>query len=706
MTLELEGRLRSAIADRDLVVMAGAGVSAGIPASLPGWYALNAAIIAALAARVEEGVNRPGWLSKVVPTIDQARELSRFPPEYQAQLIEEMAGDRYFRGLQALDVDQEAITPSHDSIAALAQAGLLRAVVTTNFDRLIEQALDRRGVSYSTHIDPAGFRALAERLPLAPSSPVPIIKVHGCVSSHTSMVDTLRQRVQGRSRALLACLDAFRASHWLYLGFSAADLEFDPDYLGLAPSAPMSRGATFVRFPPSPDLGPGAGILKRAYGGRFDEPIAFVPDLVLQMCAAASTRVPSARFSSEPSGKAQFTRNLATWANSLSVASAALCLAAVLEAIGQAEPAARMLDRLVRKELDDQRDTPDYHSLQLHYGRLGAAWGRFFGVPDLNGVQSNASVESLQSLLRIASDPKEGPSARAWIPLVWFWLGKGEQAISSIYPVFRDFLPAEGADSALPDAPPPADSLLPGAQEAPSPGEVRADCATVDAWLAAAQIAFLDTGSRHLEFMMATAPPARNRARRAADVVRLARVSALELLAHAETSEYLPSLAKEREQDFAPARRVGDGFTLGMIDLALGRWHAGAGGRTLAADGDLSAVARIAIEHLTAAARAFHAQEMDPWILYTQLQLANALFDAREFEQAINCLNNAARSLERFPVLSSHVMEVNAQFKLAIGDADAADALHSAIVAARDMGLEQRMHRLVELAPHFQGPAP
>src|SRR5262245_20324352 len=125
----------------NVVVMAGAGVSAGKPSSLPGWKPLNASIIQVLSQRLESALDRTNWLTDAVSLVDAARSADRFPPEYQAQLIEEMCGERYFRGLQALDID--VINASHEGIAALADAGCIKAVVTTNFDRLIEYAFQR-----------------------------------------------------------------------------------------------------------------------------------------------------------------------------------------------------------------------------------------------------------------------------------------------------------------------------------------------------------------------------------------------------------------------------------------------------------------------------------------------------------------------------------------------------------------------------------
>jgi len=60
------------------------------------------------------------------------------------------------------------------------------------------------------------------------------------------------------------------SDYWLYLGFSAAGLENDPNYLGLLNSVPRSLGATSVAFPGRPKLGAGAKTLMTGYGGIGD----------------------------------------------------------------------------------------------------------------------------------------------------------------------------------------------------------------------------------------------------------------------------------------------------------------------------------------------------------------------------------------------------------------------------------------------------
>ena len=652
-----------------IIVMAGAGVSAGNPSALPGWKATNAAIVQVLCRRLESAIHRPDWLSQLVPVIEAERGADRFPPDYQAQLIEEMCGERYFRALQALDVD--AINAGHAGIAALAAAGALRAVVTTNFDRLIEKALEKRGVPYSVARDDEEYVEMLQRLTASERGPLPILKIHGCVSDHRSMIDTLKQRKRGRSQHLQACLEVLQPDYWLYLGFSAADLETDPGYLGLVAGAAGSAGATYVAFPGNPELGKGARTLMDAYGDRGQVVVAHIATFLGEICRALEIPEPDPIPDDTALGPAQFQEKLAAWADGLPPFAAGLCLAAILEAIGQAEAAVRILDRLARKELYNERGTADFRAVQLHYGRLGAAWGRFVAVPDLSGYESNASLETAQSLLRL-SDSELGFAASTWLACLWLWLDKGQQAMATAAGLLKGYL----------------DGKWEGAQP-------RTDEEAVDAWLSAAQVFILNSNEVTIKLIWETAVAALDHARRSGDVVRTARVAALQCLALAETDQDLPALLSQYETEFGDAVRVGDGFALGMRALALGRWHVGVGGLALASTSGSAVVAQWALDLLTEAAGYFENQGMDPWALYVLVQQAKALADLHRFDDAQNCINAAAEGLDRFPILASHLHEAVGQIRSMLGDENAMDSFLAALEAAEESGLLARREILM-----------
>lgn len=620
----------------EIVILAGAGVSAGWPSAVPAWKALNRLIVHALCDRIESGLQVAGWLADGRAAIDRQRTDDRFPPEYQAQVIEEMCGERYFRALQALDIG--VINSAHDAIAALAATGRVKAIVTTNFDRLIELALERRGVPHVVAYDDDGFTNIGAARAL------PVIKIHGSVSDHLSMIDTLKQRRRGRSAALQQCLEPLHAAHWIYAGFSAADLDGNPDYLGLRQGAKRSAGATYIAFPGSPEPGTGAKLLLAAYGERGRVVIA---DVALHLNAMSGNDVEIA--ASEALGPALVEAGLSRWADSLTISAAALCLGAILEAIGEAELGVRIMDRIVRREYDE-RGTADYSAIQLHYGRLGAAWGRFVRVPDLSGNISNASVESMQSLFRIA----EGAlafEARTWLIVALLW---------------HD-MPAEALRVAA--------SM---AEETPPSHE-----AAVDSWLAIAQLAIVQSGESMLQSVLDTFPMTYANVMRSGDAVRLARAVAMRLFVLAETTNDVPQLAREFDDEFKEAARLGDGFALGMLALAIGRWYAGSG--------------RVAEQALAAVEQAmvwFKRQGMDPWFLFALFQRSKALADLGRFDDVTETMNAAFGMLDRFPVLASHYHETAGQLQAMVGDESARDSFLAAIDAATSSGFAERAARL------------
>lgn len=185
--------LVAAAREHGLVVFAGAGLSVGSPSALPGWRDLNSAFLDALCMRLADftsgkagGPLLHDWL------VERRDAKGMIAPDFQAQLAEDECGAEYFRVFQVLDID--AWNEGHAALAALAEAGVLRAIITTNFDRLVEHALAKAKVPFRVYSSAAEFEALAELVaePAPGTVPIPVVKAHGSVESPESMVDTLR----------------------------------------------------------------------------------------------------------------------------------------------------------------------------------------------------------------------------------------------------------------------------------------------------------------------------------------------------------------------------------------------------------------------------------------------------------------------------------------------------------------------------------
>lgn len=155
-------------------LLLGSGVSsaAGIPT---GWQVVERLIEQVAAAEGETVSPQPGeWY--------QARFGRK--PNY-SELLDMLAGTREERSqlLRAFfePTDEERAqglkspTPAHRAIAGLVREGHVRVVMTTNFDRLLEDALQDEGVVPAVLTNPD---AVAGSVPLVHAGPV-IVKLHG-----------------------------------------------------------------------------------------------------------------------------------------------------------------------------------------------------------------------------------------------------------------------------------------------------------------------------------------------------------------------------------------------------------------------------------------------------------------------------------------------------------------------------------------------
>lgn len=256
----------------------GAGVSAMPPSNLPTWNGFNSLLLVSLCESLGRFSDNREPASELLTELESRREETKFfGPDFQAQLMEEEIGADYFSVWQSLETDRYG--PVHAQIAELASRGRLPAVITTNFDTLLEKALTARGLPYTVLYDETSFGKFdfADPRRLA----LPIVKIHGSIQNTASLVDTLRQRLAGRPKALQDILDhLLKRFVWVYLGFSGRDFDADPNYLNVLSSARDSRGFVFVSRPED-GLTIGVERLAAAYGSRKSVIHIALPDVWL-----------------------------------------------------------------------------------------------------------------------------------------------------------------------------------------------------------------------------------------------------------------------------------------------------------------------------------------------------------------------------------------------------------------------------------------
>ncbi len=230
--------LQRGLNERRLVIVAGAGVSIAPPSNLPSWWGFNVTLLEAIKKQATN------FLPQAEEVIHQLN-LDRIPIQAFSDLIVDgFAGDSYFPLLRVLESDRT--NANHLALAELGASGKLQAVVTPNFDTLIERAFREAGVNLTLFITREHFqrpdRAGACRL----------FKIHGSVTADSTLVDTVSQKSCGLPVYLTERLQAeFATAHVLVIGFSGSDLQFDDAYLPFEVAAEKGLGVTWLIRPNS-----------------------------------------------------------------------------------------------------------------------------------------------------------------------------------------------------------------------------------------------------------------------------------------------------------------------------------------------------------------------------------------------------------------------------------------------------------------------
>jgi hypothetical protein len=358
-----------------LVVVAGAGLSMAPPSALPGWNGINDAFLENLALLLSEHID-DGGPYQIAELIAERRETAAVAqPDLQAQLAEESLGEHYFQLFKPLDI--EAWNDGHAALAAIAKTGHLRAIVTTNFDRLIELALRAEEIEPKVYCTPDDFGQLLRDVDSAApaAGPVPVIKVHGSVEQPSTMVDTLRQRVLGRPKALEEALARLFGQHAVLLvGFSGADLAYDPQYLGLRDGAGRSPSFTVVsRGKPKSAL---AQLIDAAPSNVRDVR-GELPDCLVELARALGQNelkdygwdieheLPGSRKAGLPA------RLQGSWSKSISPVRAAVILARLAEIAGSTDASMKLLSRSMPHHIEKKLLADP--AMPEHIGMIAAA---------------------------------------------------------------------------------------------------------------------------------------------------------------------------------------------------------------------------------------------------------------------------------------------------------------------------------------------
>jgi tetratricopeptide (TPR) repeat protein len=234
-----------ALQQRRVTILAGAGVSVLPPSCLPTWWALNHAVLDALSAQAEQITDEA---AAVIREVKRRQDEGKLPPEFTSEVIAGSMAQEYFEVLRCLE--GQRVNAVHRWLAALGP--LLPAIITTNFDTLIERAFASAGIPLRVLVRPADYTAIDLEAHLAdPASPTLLIKLHGTATRPETCIDTLAQRKRGLPEAVGTLLRGLlRRTRLTVLGYSGADLDAEPNYLYLRQLASEGTpGVTWLYLP-------------------------------------------------------------------------------------------------------------------------------------------------------------------------------------------------------------------------------------------------------------------------------------------------------------------------------------------------------------------------------------------------------------------------------------------------------------------------
>lgn len=210
-----------------MIVIAGAGISKDSPSNLPGWSEYNRLLFKTINNLAAQE------LENHIPPLDY-KKIEQCIPSVSVSdyMVRGAMGYAYYPCLGLL----EGIKPNnnHYALAELAGQGKISAIITTNFDTLIERAFFNRNIPYRVIISDKDFQSYRDGGSCA------ILKIHGSVSAQISLIDTITQKMKGLSDDKRDCLKKLFGKHTVcVLGFSGDDFFFDEDYI------PISKALEF-----------------------------------------------------------------------------------------------------------------------------------------------------------------------------------------------------------------------------------------------------------------------------------------------------------------------------------------------------------------------------------------------------------------------------------------------------------------------------
>ncbi|BBM84864.1 tetratricopeptide repeat protein [Candidatus Uabimicrobium amorphum] len=219
--MDISTQILQKIRNKTTLFFCGAGISLEPPAGLPDWKKLRDFTLESITKKNELlSLHLPSLIE--TPMIADPGEKGITPEVVASEIMANCSG--YFESFRALKDGKPNI--NHIYLAKMARAGFIRYIITTNFDTFIEDALHKENVPFFVCRTDEEFAKFDEQQQTV------VLKLHGCLSLPKTITSTVEQEAVGLSfekkQAIRTLLGHY---HFLFWGYSGADLKIDLDYL-------------------------------------------------------------------------------------------------------------------------------------------------------------------------------------------------------------------------------------------------------------------------------------------------------------------------------------------------------------------------------------------------------------------------------------------------------------------------------------------
>lgn len=192
-----------------IIIFAGAGVSIPAPTCAPSWWTLTQDILENFFGRAPDLED----LGNLRFKIDRQ-------PEEVFENFSNILDDRFFTVFKVLDEGNP--NGNHITIARLMKEGKIYAVITTNFDRFFEQALETEKVEYRLVVSNSEYQQF-----LSEGCPGPaLLKIHGTIDRPETIVSVASQYKTSKGFSLPKAevfLELMHKYEWIFMGYSGWD---------------------------------------------------------------------------------------------------------------------------------------------------------------------------------------------------------------------------------------------------------------------------------------------------------------------------------------------------------------------------------------------------------------------------------------------------------------------------------------------------